>query len=307
MSDAIRVEGDETRSASPIHPDVQVSFEFFPPHTVSMEQRLWQALARLTPLSPRFVSVTYGAGGTTRQRTHATVRRLLEVTDLTPAAHLTCVGATRTEILDIVRQYRELGVRHLVAIRGDAPNGGRFEPHPDGFRGSLELVEGIARVGGFDVTVGAYPEPHPDAISPSADLDYLKRKIDAGASRAITQFFFDVDVYLRFVERARAAGIGVPIVPGILPVTNFGSVRRFAARCGASIPRWLAELFDGLDDDPNTRQLVAATVAIEQCRKLEAHGVREYHFYTLNRGDLTRSICHFLGVRPAPASEARVA
>jgi methylenetetrahydrofolate reductase (NADPH) len=280
---------------------IDVSFEFSPPRTPEMEAALWQAIHRLAPLRPRFVSVTYGAGGSTRDRTHATVKRILAETDLAPAAHLTCVGASRAEVDAVVWTYQNSGVRHIAALRGDPPDGRtRFTPHPDGYRNAEALVRGIRAIGDFEISVAAYPEVHPEAVSPQADLDNLKRKIDAGASRAITQFFFDPVVYLRFVDRARAAGITVPIVPGILPVTNFKRARDFAAKCGASVPRWLADLFAGLDDDPTTRNLVAAWVAAEQCRTLHDHGVHEFHFYTLNRAELTRSICHILGLRPAP-------
>ena len=270
-----------------------------------MEASLWRAIRSLAPLRPRFVSVTYGAGGGTRERTHATVQRILHETDLEPAAHLTCVEASRAEVNAVVQAYRAIGVRHIVALRGDPPEGSAcFTPHPEGYRNAEELVRGIRTIADFEISVAAYPEVHPEALSPQADLDNLKRKLGAGASRAITQFFFDPEVYLRFVDRARAAGIGAPIVPGILPVTNFKRVREFARKCGASVPPWLAELFDGLDDDPTTRNLVAAWVAAEQCRKLQEHGVREFHFYTLNRAELTRSICHILGVRPEPAADA---
>lgn len=286
---------------------ISVSFEFSPPRTPRMEDSLWQAIRTLEPLRPRFVSVTYGAGGSTRDRTHATVKRILDETDLAPAAHLTCVGASRAEVDAVVRTYRDSGVRHIVALRGDPPDGHtRFTPQPDGYHNAEDLVRGIRKIGDFEISVAAYPEVHPQALSPRADLDNLKRKIDAGASRAITQFFFDPTVYLRFVDRARASGISVPIVPGILPVTNFERVLEFAAKCGASVPRWLAELFDGLDDDPTTRNLVAVWVAAEQCRTLQEHGVREFHFYTLNRAELTRSICHILGVRPAPPPGASI-
>ena len=283
-------------------PAVEVSFEFSPPRTPAMEASLWQAIHRLAPLRPRFVSVTYGAGGSTRDRTHATVRRLLAETDLAPAAHLTCVAASRAEVDAVVRSYRDSGVRHIVALRGDPPDGdASFAPHPNGYRNAEDLVRGIRAIGDFEISVAAYPEVHPEAVSPQADLDNLKRKIDAGASRAITQFFFDPFVYLRFIDRARTAGITVPIVPGILPVTNFKRALDFAAKCGASVPPWLSALFEGLDDDPTTRSLVAAWVAAEQCRKLQDHGVREFHFYTLNRAELTQSICHILGLRPASA------
>jgi len=278
---------------------IEVSFEFFPPKTPEMEESLWRAISQLAPLQPRFVSVTYGAGGSTRERTHATVRRILEETDLEPAAHLTCVAASREEVNEVVRSYRELGVRHIVALRGDPPDGStHFTPHPDGYQNAEELVRGIREIGDFEISVAAYPEVHPQAESAQSDLDNLKRKIDAGASRAITQFFFEPEVFLRFRDRAQAAGISVPIEPGILPVTNFERVRSFSEACGASVPAWLADLFEGLDQDPATRKLVAAWVAANQCRVLQKHGVREFHFYTLNRAELTRSICHILGVRP---------
>ena len=281
-----------------------VSFEFFPPKTEEMEQRLWQAVKRLEPLRPRFVSVTYGAGGSTRERTHATVTRIRHETPLEPAAHLTCLGATRAEIDAIARRYWDSGVRHVVALRGDPePGQGRYRPHPRGYSYAVDLVAGLRRVADFEITVAAYPETHPDAPNADFDLDNLKRKIDAGASRAITQFFFDTEVYLRFVDRARKAGVTVPIVPGILPVTNVAQMRRFASLCGAHVPPWMDALFEGLDDDPDTRRLVAASVAIEQCRLLQAEGVEEFHFYTLNRAELTVAICHMLGVRaavPAP-------
>ncbi|MFQ5957969.1 MAG: methylenetetrahydrofolate reductase [NAD(P)H] [Alphaproteobacteria bacterium] len=288
-----------------------VSVEFFPPRTLDMERQLWSAVERLVPLSPSFVSVTYGAGGSTRERTHATVRRILEETPVPPAAHLTCVGATRAEVEAVARAYWDAGVRHIVALRGDPPADAEcYEPHPGGYAYAADLVAGLRRVAEFEITVAAYPETHPEALSVESDLDNLKRKIDAGATRAITQYFFDVDVYLRFVERARGAGIDVPIVPGILPVTNFGQVVRFSADCGATVPGWLAGLFAGLDEDRETRKLVAATVAAEQCRLLQAAGVDEFHFYTLNRADLTYAICHILGVRPAtpkPPSRAAAA
>ena len=281
-----------------------VSFEFFPPKTPEMEAKLWLAIKRLEPLAPRFVSVTYGAGGSTRERTHATVARIRGETPLEPAAHLTCVGATRAEINAVAARYWEAGIRHVVALRGDPPAGaGTYRPQADGYAYAADLVAGLKCVADFEVSVAAYPETHPEAKSAAADLDNLKRKIGAGASRAITQFFFDTSVYLRFVERARAAGIGVPIVPGILPVTNVAQVRKFAAQCGASVPGWMDALFEGLDDDPETRRLVAASIAIEQCRLLQAEGVEEFHFYTLNRADLTVAICHMLGVR-APVPQA---
>jgi methylenetetrahydrofolate reductase (NADPH) len=275
-----------------------VSFEFFPPKTAEMETKLWQAVKRLEPLAPRFVSVTYGAGGSTRERTHATVVRIRRETPLEPAAHLTCIGATCGEIDRVAEHYWESGIRHVVALRGDPPlDRGRYSPHPGGYRYAADLVAGLKRVANFEVSVAAFPEMHPEAESAEADLDNLKRKIDAGAARAITQFFFDTEVYLRFVERARARGITVPIVPGILPVSNVAQTRKFAAQCGATLPAWMAGLFEGLDDDPETRRLVAASIAIEQCRLLQAEGVREFHFYTLNRADLAVAICHMLGVR----------
>lgn len=284
---------------------VRVSFEFFPPNTEEMERQLWSAVQRLEPLAPRFVSVTYGAGGSTRARTHSTVRRIRRETALEPAAHLTCVGATQEEVDAVARDYWQAGIRHVVALRGDPPAGtGRYRCHPGGYPFAADLVAGLKRLAEFEITVAAYPEVHPEAASAQTDLDNLKRKVDAGASRAITQFFFDVDLYLRFVERVRAAGISVPIVPGILPVTNFGRVVQFAAACGASLPSWLADLFDGLDSDPGTRQLVAATVAAEQCRALNANGVEEFHFYTLNRADLAYAICHILGLRPTGQAAA---
>jgi methylenetetrahydrofolate reductase (NADPH) len=282
-----------------------VSFEFFPPKTDEMEEKLWQTITRLEWLAPRFVSVTYGAGGSTRERTHATVTRIRHETRLEPAAHLTCVGASRAEIDAVAERYRAAGIRHIVALRGDPPSGASgYAPHPEGYAYAVDLVAGLRRAGDFEISVAAFPECHPEARDAGADLDNLKRKIDAGANRAITQFFFDVDVYLRFVERARGAGITVPIVPGILPVTNFAQVKKFAAQCGAVVPPWMAAQFEGLDDDPETRRLVAASIAAEQCRLLQASGVREFHFYTLNRADLTVAICHMIGVRGRPPVDA---
>jgi len=263
-----------------------------------MEKTLWRSIERLAPIEPRFVSVTYGAGGNTRERTHGTVKRVLDETTLTPAAHLTCVDATRDQVDEVARRYYESGVRHIVALRGDPADGTtHFAPHPEGYENAAELVAGLKRVADFELTVASYPEVHPDAASAKADLDNLKRKLDAGASRAITQFFFDTDVYFRFLDRVRAAGISEPVVPGILPVTNFAAVQRFAATCGASVPAWMAELFEGLDDSPDTRQLVAASVAAEQCLRLKQQGVTEFHFYTLNRAELTVAICHRLGLK----------
>jgi methylenetetrahydrofolate reductase (NADPH) len=278
---------------------ISVSFEFFPPGDAETEATLWKSVERLAPLAPRFVSVTYGADGSTRTRTHNVVTRIQSETTLTGAPHLTCVGASRGEILDIARQYWDQGIRHLVALRGDPPRGAPgYEPHPDGFAYASDLVAGLSKIANFDISVAAYPEMHPEARSPERDLDNLKRKIDAGASRAITQFFYDVDVFLRFRDRCRAAGIYAPIVPGILPITRFPQVLRFAAQCGATIPAWLQHRFVGLEDDPETRRLIAASVAIDQVHTLERHGVRDFHFYTLNRAELTYAICHALGVRP---------
>lgn len=285
---------------------IDVSFEFFPPGDAAMEATLWRSVQRLAPLAPRFVSVTYGADGSTRSRTHNIVTRIGRETRLTGAPHLTCVGAPRGEVLDIARAYWEQGIRHIVALRGDPPQGAsRYEPHPGGFAYAADLVAGLRGVADFDISVAAYPEVHPEAPTPAADLENLKRKIDAGASRAITQFFYDTDAFLRFRDRCQAAGIGVPIVPGILPVTRFPQVLRFAARCGAAIPERLRERFAGLDDDPDTRRLIAASVAIEQVERLRGHGVNDFHFYTLNRAELTYAICHALGVRPrAPVALA---
>lgn len=280
-----------------------VSFEFFPPGTPQLQQKLWQALERLAPFAPRFVSVTYGAGGSTRERTHATVVAIERQVGLRPAAHLTCVGASRDEIAAVARRYWQAGIRHIVALRGDPPEGqGQFVPHPQGYARASELVAGLKQVADFEISVAAHPETHPDAVSPAADLENLKRKQDAGAARGITQFFFDVEVFLRFRDRATKAGVNMPLVPGILPVTNFQQVRKFAARCGASVPPALAHHFEGLDEDAETRMLVAAHVAGEQCRRLQTEGVHEFHFYTLNRAELTRAICHLLGMRAGQAA-----
>jgi methylenetetrahydrofolate reductase (NADPH) len=280
-------------------PAPKLSFEFFPPKNEKLEQDLWACIRRLESLSPRFVSVTYGAGGSTRSRTHDTVSRLVRETSLTPAAHLTCVGATREEVDEVARDYWTAGVRHIVALRGDPPAGASvYEPHPGGYAQAEDLVRGLRKIGDFDISVGAYPETHPAALSADADLDFLKRKIDAGANRAITQYFFDTEVFLRFLDRCHAKGITLPIVPGILPVSNFAQVKRFSAMCGASVPAWLEKLFEGLDEDEGTRRMVAATVAAEQVRLLQANGVDEFHFYTLNRPDLTYAIAHILGARP---------
>jgi methylenetetrahydrofolate reductase (NADPH) len=288
--------------------DINVSFEFFPPKTEKMEEALWAAIRRLEPLRPRFVSVTYGAGGSTRERTHTTVARLAGDTALTPAAHLTCVEATRGEVDEVARAYKAAGVHHVVALRGDPPTGAgtKYAPHPGGYANAADLVAGLKRIGNFEVSVAGYPEKHPDSATAAADLDNLKAKVDAGAARVITQFFFDNAHYLRFLEAARAQGIWVPIVPGIVPIHNFKQVAGFAGRCGATMPSWLARRFDGLDNDPQTTHLVAAAVAAEQVMDLVDAGIRQFHFYTLNRADLVYAICHLLGLRPqaAPAKEA---
>jgi len=281
----------------------KVSFEFFPPSTEAMEKTLWNSIKQLSVLEPRFVSVTYGADGSTRERTHAAVARLLKETKLTAAPHLTCVGASCGEIDDIAREYWDLGVRHIVALRGDPPKDVQlYAPHSGGYAYAADLVEGLKRVADFDISVAAFPEVHPEAASTQSDLDNLKRKLDAGASRAITQFFFDADLYLRFRDRCAAAGITSAIVPGILPITRFPQLTRFAEQCGATVPQWLHDRFAGLDDDPDTRKLIAASVAIEQVRSLQKEGIDEFHFYTLNRSELTFAICHALGVRPRQAT-----
>jgi methylenetetrahydrofolate reductase (NADPH) len=279
---------------------IDVSFEFFPPKDEAMEKILWESIERLAPLAPNFVSVTYGAGGTTRERTHATVKRILGETPLTPAAHLTCVAATKAEIDEVVQNYHDVGVRHIVALRGDPTSGAgsRYEPHPGGYQTSADLVAGIKRVGDFEVSVSAYPEKHPDSPTVEADIDMLKAKVDAGAGRAITQFFFENDVYFRYLDRVRARGIEIPIVPGILPVQNFKAATNFATRAGAAVPAWLADRFHGLDNDPATRKLIAAAVAAEQVLDLVDRGVTDFHFYTMNRADLVYAVCHLLGLRP---------
>jgi methylenetetrahydrofolate reductase (NADPH) len=284
--------------------DINVSFEFFPPATEKMEGVLWQAIRRLEPMRPRFVSVTYGAGGSTRERTHATVARLAGGTDLVPAAHLTCVGATREEVDQVAHDYKAAGVGHVVALRGDPPAGvgTKYAPHPGGYANAAALVEGLKRIGTFEISVAGYPEKHPDSPSVEADLDNLKAKVDAGATRVITQFFFDNAHFLRFLEAARAHGIWAPIVPGIVPIHNFKQVAGFAGRCGATMPSWLARRFDGLEADPQTTHLVAAAVAAEQVMDLVDQGIRQFHFYTLNRADLVYAICHLLGLRPAAAA-----
>jgi methylenetetrahydrofolate reductase (NADPH) len=287
--------------------DIKVSFEFFPPKTEKMEDALWASIRRLEPLKPRFVSVTYGAGGSTRERTHTTVTRLVRESELVPAAHLTCVQATKAEVDEVARGYKEAGVRHIVALRGDPTTGAgtRYTPHPGGYTNAADLVAGLKRVGDFDISVAGYPEKHPDSPSLPADLANLKAKVDAGASRVITQFFFDNAHYLRFLEAARAAGIWVPIIPGIVPIHNFRQVAGFAGRCGASIPSWMVRRFEGLDDDVQTTHLVAAAVAAEQVMDLVDQGIRQFHFYTLNRADLVYAICHLLGLRPEPAAQPK--
>lgn len=280
--------------------DVAVSFEFFPPKSEKMEAQLWDAVTQLKPLGPSFVSVTYGAGGSTRERTHATVARIIAEAKLPAAAHLTCVAASKAEIREVAEQYWEAGVRHIVALRGDAGEpGAPFTPHPEGYASAAELVAGLKAIAPFEISVAAYPETHPDAANRQADIDNLKRKLDAGASRAISQFFFSADTFFRFRDECAAAGIDAPILPGILPVTNVAQARKFASACGAAIPAWMDGLFEGLDAMPAARQLVAATVAAELCRRLYAGGVRDFHFYTLNRPELAYAICHLLGKRPS--------
>ena len=279
--------------------DIAVSFEFFPPKSEAMAETLWSSIQTLAPLGPRFVSVTYGAGGSTRARTHETIERILAETNLTPAAHLTCVGASKAEVDEVARDYSQLGVRNIVALRGDSPEpGAAFAPHPDGYANATELVAGLRAIAPFDISVAAYPECHPDSSDQKADIDNLKRKVDAGANRAITQFFFSADCFFRFQDAVAAAGMDIEVVPGILPVSNVAQTRRFAAVCGTAIPDWLDDLFEGLDELPNARQLIAATVAAELAGQLYAGGVRHFHFYTLNRAELSYAICHLLGVRP---------
>lgn len=282
---------------------MKVSFEFFPPKTEEMETTLWNSIERLQPLAPNFVSVTYGAAGSTRERTHATVARLIKETPLKPAAHLTCVAATKDEVMEVVHAYRDVGVRHIVALRGDPVSGlgTAYEAHPQGFQQTADLVSAIKKVGDFEVSVSAYPEKHPEAGSLDADIDVLKAKVDAGADRAITQFFFDNEVYLRFLDKVRARGIDIPIVPGILPVQNFRQTASFAEKAGASIPAWLANRFEGLEDDAKTRSLIAAASTAEQVLDLVDRGINEFHFYTMNRADLVFAICHLLGLKAKQA------
>ncbi len=301
MSDA--VDARLMEAATRLRGPVAVSFEFFPPNDEQMERTLWSSVERLAPLRPRFVSVTYGADGSTRERTHRVVMRMLRETALTPVPHLTCVGASREEVLSIARDYWEAGIRRIVALRGDPPGGsGPYIPHAAGFPYAVDLVQGLRELADFDISVAAYPEVHPESPSAAFDLDVLRAKLDAGATRAITQFFFDTDVFLRFRDRCAASGIDAELVPGILPITRFPQMLRFARRCGAAVPDWVVQRFDGLDDDPETRRLIAASFAIEQVRRLQEHGVSEFHFYTLNRAELTYAICHALGVR-APARQ----
>ncbi len=288
--------------------DVSISFEFFPPKTPAMEETLWQSIQTLAPLAPRFVSVTYGAGGSTRERTHATVGRIVRETPLAPAAHLTCINASRAEIAEVAQDYWDAGIRHIVALRGDPPVAGeKFAAHPDGYANAAELVEGLLKVAPFELSVAAYPESHPEALSADADVRFLKRKLEAGASRAISQFFFEPETYFRFRDRASAAGVTGEIVPGILPVTNVAQTRKMAGMCGTAIPPWMDRLFEGLDNHPASRQLVAATITAELCRRLYAGGVRHFHFYTLNRAELAFAICHLLGVRAKTDQEKAAA
>lgn len=283
--------------------DIDVSFEFFPPKTEAMEKTLWESVETLSPFDPRFVSVTYGAGGTTRERTHNTVARIARETPIAVAAHLTCVDATKAEIDAVAEEYWAAGVRHIVALRGDPPRAGeKYATHPGGYENATDLVGGLRKLHPFEISVAAYPESHPDSPDAAHDLDNLKRKIDAGANRAITQFFFEADTFLRFRDAAAAAGIDAEIVPGIMPVMSFAAVQKMSAMCGTDVPAWMARLFDGLDDHPAARQLVAATLAAELCRNLYAGGVRQFHFYTLNRAELSYAICHLLGVRPRGAA-----
>ncbi len=284
---------------------VNVSFEFFPPKTDAAEANLWSAIRRLEPLNPAFVSVTYGAGGSTRERTHRTVQRIISETTLRPAAHLTCVEASRAEVDEVIEGYKAIGVDHIVALRGDPPGasgiGGAYTPRADGYANATELTAALSRIGGFEVTVGAYPEKHPESPSIDHDIEVLKAKVDAGATRAVTQFFFDIEAFLRFRDRVRAAGVTIPLIPGVMPVSNFAGLKRMTAACGAALPDWLAGHFDGLDDDPETRKLLAASIAAETCARLQEEGFSDFHFYTLNRAELVYAICRVLGVRESKA------
>lgn len=284
---------------------VNVSFEFFPPKTDEAETNLWKAIRRLEPLNPAFVSVTYGAGGSTRERTHRTVHRIISETTLRPAAHLTCVEASRAEVDEVIEGYKAIGVDHIVALRGDPPGstgiGGAYTPRADGYANATELTAALSRIGGFEVTVGAYPEKHPESPSIDHDIEVLKAKVNAGATRAVTQFFFDIEAFLRFRDRVRAAGVTIPLIPGVMPVSNFAGLKRMTAACGAALPDWLAAHFDGLDDDPETRKLLAASIAAETCARLQEEGFSDFHFYTLNRAELVYAICRVLGVRETKA------
>lgn len=283
---------------------LNISFEFFPPKNEKMEQTLWESVKRLAPLDPAFISVTYGAGGSTRERTHSTVARIARETNVAPAAHLTCVGATKEEVDEVIRSYADAGVKHIVALRGDPADGvgSKYVPHEDGYVNSADLVAGIKKIGDFEISVSAYPEKHPESPDFATDIEMLRQKVDAGATRAITQFFFDNDQYEAFVERVRRAGIFIPIVPGILPIHNFTQMANFAQRTGASVPQWLANRFDGLENDPETHRLVSAAIAAEQVNDLHARGVDDFHFYTMNRANLSYAICHLLGLRPVDAN-----
>ena len=289
--------------------DIEVSFEFFPPKSAAMEESLWQSIRRLEPMQPEFVSVTYGAGGTTRERTHNTVARIVKETKLKPAAHLTCVDATTAEVDAVAKEYWEAGVRHIVALRGDpaAGVGERYEPTAGGYANSADLTAGLKAIAPFEISVAGYPEMHPESGNEQADLDFLKAKVDAGADRIITQFVFDQDYYLRYLEKVRAAGIWVPVTPGIIPIHNFPQVSNFARKTGASIPSWLSRRFDGLESDPGSTHLVAAAMATEQVMLLADNGVKQFHFYTLNRADLVYAICHMLGLRPTALPQQRSA
>lgn len=271
-----------------------ISFEFFPPKSEAAGEKLWKAIGRLAPLCPDFVSVTYGAGGSTRDRTHQCVKRIIDETDLKPAAHLTCVAASKTDVDSVVDDYAAAGVQHIVALRGDMPDMGAFQPHAEGYDGSVALVAALAKRGGFDITVSAYPEKHPESASLDADIDLLKAKIGAGATRAITQFVFDTEAHLRFRDRLAAAGIAIPVIAGIMPTTNFAGAKRMAEACGAHVPQWLADAYEGLEEDADTRKHIAASVAIDQCRKLIDEGFENLHFYTLNQADLTFAVCRIL-------------
>lgn len=286
------------RLASP-----RVSFEFFPPKTEALEVQLWESIRKLEQLQPSFVSVTYGAGGSTRDRTHRTVSRIVNETSMQPAAHLTVVGASRAEVDSVLQDYWNAGVRHIVALRGDPPAGvnAQFEPHPEGYANAAALVEGARKIGAFDISVAVHPEKHPASATWAHDIENFKQKLDAGATRGISQFFFDGDAFLRFRDRLAAAGVTAPIVPGIMPVTNVKGLRKMAEGCGASIPGWMIRLFEGLDDDPDTRRLVAAATTAQLCAQLAAEGVEDFHFYTLNRADLTLAICRIIGVRAKEA------